>query len=259
VELTVDSRPRATRLARARPWVAVIVAAIIFALIPVLGLKLFFVVPLIGLVLAAGAPPDYVADARTVDRRPRNLVLGIVVLICVAVVVLQPQLILWLVVTFGVDAAGLVVAIIAVASLALPLAMADSTAAIKDMPQSRVVLTRRNLILCLTVAVTVAVWYAGPGLSYLAIAALVVGLPIPLALSRLLAARRDRLELGLLRQPFSLGAARAVPTLAAPRSRGNLLPHRLQFLNMLVLCGLLAFTLFTGAYDAAAFGRETPS
>jgi len=245
VELTVDSRPRATRLARARPWVAVIVAAIIFALIPVLGLQLFFVVPLIGLVLAAGGPPDYVADAKTVDRRPRNLVLGIVVLICVALVVLQPQLILWLVVTFGIDAAGLVVAIIAVASLALPLAMADSTAVIKDMPQSRVVLTRRNLILCLTVAVTVAVWYAGPGLSYLAIAALVVGLPIPLALSRLLAARRDRLDLGLLRQPFSMGAARAMPALAAPQSRGNLLPHRLQFLNMLVLCGLLAFTLFT--------------
>ena len=238
MELTVDSRPRATRLARARPWVAVIVAAIIFALIPVLGLQLFFVVPLIGLVLAAGAPPDYVVDAKTVDRRPRNFVLGIVVLICVALVVVQPQLTLWLVVMFGVDAAGLVVAIIAVAPLALPLAMADSTAPIKDLPQSRVVLTRRNLMLCVTVAVTVAVWYAGPGLSYLAIAALVVGLPIPLALSRLLAARRDRLELGLLRQPLG----------------GNLLPHRLQFLNMLVLCGLLAFTLFTGAYDAAAFG-----
>jgi hypothetical protein len=141
-------------------------------------------------------------------------------------------------VIFGVNAAGLVVAIIAVAPLALPLAMADSTAPIKDLPQSRVALTRRNLMLCVTVAVIVAVWYAGPGLSYLAIAALVVGLPIPLALSRLLAARRDRLELGLLRQ--SLG--------------GNLLPYRLQFLNMLVLCGLLAFTLFTGAYDAAAFG-----
>jgi hypothetical protein len=52
-------------------------------------------------VIAAGARPDYVADAKTVDRRPRNLVLGIVVLICVALVVLQPQLILWLVVTFG--------------------------------------------------------------------------------------------------------------------------------------------------------------
>jgi len=116
--------------------------------------------------------------------------------------------------------------------------MADSTSPINDLPQSRVVLTRRNLTLCLTVAVTVALWYVGPGLSYLTIAAVIVGLPIPLALSRLLAARRGRLELGLLRQPL----------------HGNLLAHRLQFLNMLMLCTLLAFTMFTGAYDAAAFG-----
>jgi hypothetical protein len=101
-----------------------------------------------------------------------------------------------------------------------------------------VVLTRRNLLLCLTAAVTVATWYAGPGLSYLPIAALIIVLPIPLALSRLLAARRGRLEVGLLRQPF----------------RRGLLPHRLQFLNMLLLCALLASTLLTGAYSPAAFG-----
>ncbi|MET0418946.1 MAG: hypothetical protein ABW022_23270, partial [Actinoplanes sp.] len=215
-----------------------IVAGIIFAVIPLIGLQLFLVAPLIGLALAAGAPADYVADAKPVDRRPRNVVLGIVVLICVVTVVLQPHLTRWLVVLFGLDAAGLVLAIIAVVAAALPLAMADSAAPIKDLPQSRLVLTRRNLILCLTVAVTVALWYAGPGLSYLPIAALVVGLPIPLALSRLLAARRNRLELRLLRQPL----------------HSDLLLHRLQFLNMLVLCGLLVSTLFTGAYDAAAFG-----
>ena len=77
-----------------------------------------------------------------------------------------------------------------------------------------------------------------PGLSYLPIAALVVVLPIPLAVSRLLAARHDRLELGLLRHPLL----------------ANLLPHRLQLLNVLLLCGLLAFTLGTGAYDRVAFG-----
>jgi hypothetical protein len=81
----------------------------------------------------------------------------------------------------------------------------------------------------------VAEWYAGPGLSFLAIAAFVLMLPVPLALSRLLAARRGRLELGLLRQP--LGA--------------NLLPQRIQFLNVLLLCGLLASALFSGAYHAA--------
>ena len=73
-------------------------------------------------------------------------------------------------------------------------------------------------------------------MSYLSIAALIVGLPIPLALSRLLAARRGRLELGLVRQPL----------------RRNLVFHRLQLFNVLMLCGLLAGTVFTGAYDASA-------
>lgn len=238
MQITTDSRTPTRLLARARPWLAVIVAAIIFALIPVVGLPLFFALPLIGLALAAGSPPDYIADAKTVARRPRNVILGIVVVLCLVVTVLQPHLTLLLVLVFGLDAADLVVSLIAVAALALPLAMADSGKLIRDLPHSRPVLTRRNLILCLTVAVTVATWYAGPGLSYLPIAALVIGLPVPLVLSRLLAARHDRLQLGLLHNP----------------PRGNLLMHWLQFGNMLVLCGLLASTLFTGAYDAAAFG-----
>lgn len=48
------------------------------------------------------------------------------ILICLAGMVLQPQLALWLVVLFGLDAAGLVVSLITVAALALPLAMTDS-------------------------------------------------------------------------------------------------------------------------------------
>jgi Peptidase family M23 len=223
-------------MTRARPWIAVIGAAIVFAaLIFLFGLPWFYALPLIGVALAAGAPPDYVADAKPVARRPRNLVIGIVVLILLAVVVLQPQLNRWLVGLFGLEIAGLVVMLVAVAALALPLLMADSANPIKGLPENRLVLTRRNLMLCLTVAVTVAEWYAGPGLSFLAIAAFVLVLPVPLALSRLLAARRGRLEFGLLRQP--LGA--------------NLLPHRIQFLNVLLLCGLLASALFTGAYHAA--------
>jgi peptidase M23-like protein len=116
--------------------------------------------------------------------------------------------------------------------------MADAALPIRELPSGRVVVTRRNLLLCVTAAVTVAVWYAGPGLSYAPIAALVVGLPIPLALSRILAGRRGRLELELLRRPFHRG----------------LLPQQLQFLNVLLLCGLLVASLFTGAYDAVAFG-----
>jgi hypothetical protein len=69
MRVTVDSPPQVRRFTRVRPWLTVIVAAIIFALIPLVSLQLLFVVPLIGLTLAAGAPPDYVADAKTVDRR----------------------------------------------------------------------------------------------------------------------------------------------------------------------------------------------
>jgi hypothetical protein len=215
----------------------VIVAAIIFALIPLLGLQLFLVVPLIGLVLALGAPPDYVSNAKAVTKRRRNLVLGVAVLVCIAVLILQPQLTLVMLRLFGLDVAGLVIALIAVTALALPLAMADSALPITELPSSRVVVTRRNLLLCLTAAVTVAVWYTGPGLSYLPIAALVIGLPVPIVLSRLLAWRRSRLEFNLLRHPF----------------HRSLLPQQLQFLNVLLLCGLLVATLFTGAYAAVAF------
>jgi hypothetical protein len=58
----------------------VTVAVIILALIPLIGLQLFLAVPLIGLALTAGTPPDYVTDAKPVDRRPRNIVLGVVIL-----------------------------------------------------------------------------------------------------------------------------------------------------------------------------------
>lgn len=158
MQVTADSRPRVSLLARARPWVAVIIAAIIFALIPLIGLQLIFVLPPIGLALAAGAPPDYVPDAKPVDRRPRNVILGILVLICLAITVLQPQLTLWIVALFGLDGAGLAVALIPIAALAL-----------RGSDRGYLVCRSRT--------------------SYLPIAAFIVGLPIPLVLSRLLAAR----------------------------------------------------------------------
>lgn len=49
-------------MTRARPWVALIATAIVFALVPLIGLPLFYALPLIGLSLAAASPPDYVAD-----------------------------------------------------------------------------------------------------------------------------------------------------------------------------------------------------
>jgi hypothetical protein len=234
-------RPTVGRLslvARLRPWVAVVLAAAVFALVPLIGLPLWYALPLIGLVLAFGVPADYGSVARPIAPRPRNVVIGALVLVCLAFLVTKPQLMLPLVLLVGLDAVDLAAVLVAVATLILPLAMADSPSLIDSLPQSRPVLTRRNLMLCLTVAVSVAVWYAGPGLSFLPIAILVLGLPIPLVISRLLAARRNRLESGLLRKPMGAGLGW----------------HRLQLVNMLLLCFLLAFAiLFTGAYDATTF------
>ena len=126
------------------------------------------------------------------------------------------------------------VALVAVAALAVG-DSADSATPIRDLPGSRLGFTRRALDAVPDRGRDRGPWAAVPGQSFLAIAALVLGLPIPLALSRLLAGRRGRLEFGLLRQPLG----------------GNLLPHRLQFLNVLLVCVLLASTLFTGAYYAA--------
>lgn len=72
MQVTTDSQPPTRLLTRIRPWLAVIVAAIIFTLIPVVGLPLFFALPLIGLALAAGSPPDYVVDAKTVADPTRS-------------------------------------------------------------------------------------------------------------------------------------------------------------------------------------------
>ena len=88
----------------------------------------------------------------------------------------------------------------------------------------------------MTVLVTVGIWYGGPGLSFLPISVLVILLPVFVAISRLVAARRGQLGQSLLRTPLGPGLA----------------PQRLQLVNVLLLCGLLALTLGTGTYDAAA-------
>ena len=98
------------------------------------------------------------------------------------------------------------------------------------MPTRWFLLTRRNLILSINVLVIVANWYGDRGLSFLPIAALVLGLPLLIGFSRVIAARRQRLEYGLLHQPL----------------RAGLGPHRLQLANVMLLCALLALTLTTG-------------
>jgi hypothetical protein len=70
VQLGVDPGRKIPLTARMRPWIAFVAAVIIFALIPIIGLPPFLALPLIGLALVLGAPPDYVADAKVVAPRP---------------------------------------------------------------------------------------------------------------------------------------------------------------------------------------------
>ena len=66
-----------TRSSRVRPWIALAAAAIVFAG-GLLGILPFIVaLPVIGVVLALGSPPDYVGAARPVAYRPRNQLLGV--------------------------------------------------------------------------------------------------------------------------------------------------------------------------------------
>jgi hypothetical protein len=232
-EIDAGRRPVA-RTSRVRPWIALAAVAVVFASGLLGVLPFIFVLPMVGVVLAFGSPPDRVAEARPIAWRRRNAVLGAVLVAALAVVVAQPQLSLPLVTLFGLDGSGLAVTCFAVIALALPLAMADAPT--EAPPSSWFLLTRRNLILSLTVLVVVADWYGGRGLSLVPIGVLVICLPLLIGFSRLVAARRQRLEYGLLRQPL----------------RSGLGPQRLQLANVILLCGLLALTLPTGVYDPVA-------
>jgi Peptidase family M23 len=230
---STDLRP-AARTSRVRLWIALAAAAMVFG-VGLLGVLPFILdLPVIGVVLAFGSPPDHVPHARPIARRPRNAVIGVALVAALAVVVGQPQLSLPLVTLFGLDGSGLAVTCLAVVALALPLAMADAKT---DKPQTGwFLLTRRNLILSLTVLVVVADWYGARGLSLLPIAVLVLSLPLIIGFSRLVAARRQRLEYGLLRRPF----------------RAGLGPQRLQLANVILLCALLALTVYVGVYNPVA-------
>ncbi len=220
--------------ARLRPWIALVVAVALFTAVA-LGLAPFtYAAPVIGLVLALGAPADEVEPVRAITRGPRNVVLGAALVVALAAVVWQPQLTLPLVVLFGMNGSGLAVSLLAVVALAIPLAMA--VAPVDASATGRFLLARRNLILSLAVLVTVATWHGSQGHSFLPLAVFVIVLPLVIGVSRLVAGRRGRLEYGLLRAPL----------------RRRLVAQRLQLGNVVLFCALAAATVPTGAYAALA-------
>jgi hypothetical protein len=83
--------------------------------------------------------------------------------------------------------------------LALPLALQELAG---RGVEHRVALTRRSLIFGVMGLVTFAYIYRDRGMWFFALAAVYVVLPVVVAASRLWAARRGQLELGLLRYPL---------------------------------------------------------
>ena len=222
------------RGSRFRPWIASAAAGVLFAS----GLVSILPFILVAIGDRRGAGPwlptrPCRGTVRPIARRPRNAVLGVVLIAAMAVVTGQPQLGVPLVGLFGLDRSGLAVTCLAAVALALPLAMADAGSGASTT--GWFVLTRRNLTLSLTIFVIVPTWYGERGLSLVPIGVVVLILPPIIGFSRLVAARRRRLDYGLLRRPF----------------RAGLGPQLLQLANMALLCAML-IAVHAGVYNPVA-------
>jgi hypothetical protein len=231
VDTSSSTRP-AQRGRWVRPTAAIVAAVLAFALIPAGVLPILYAIPVIGLLLALGARPDKSAAARPLARSTRNIVIALLIGLAFAVVALQPQLLPVMVTLFDVEQLGLVATLLAVAVMALPLAMAESSTTLGDIPAERPVFTQRNVVLALIVMVTVATWYVTIGQSFVVLALLVLAMPLVLVVSRVWNVVHGRVRMGLRR---GSGAGSG--------------PYRLQLLNVLVLCVLLGVAMIPGTYD----------
>ncbi|MDP9493779.1 MAG: M23 family metallopeptidase [Actinomycetota bacterium] len=209
-------------------------AAAVVVIIGVVGaLPFLYALPLIGMLTAWSASPDVGSDARALSPGSGNRIIGSLVLASLAVVAFQGLLRRLLIISFGTDLPSEVVALLSVVVLALPVAMFDSTSQIADLPTDWMVASKRNLLLALTALVTVATWHATVGLSFVVLAALVLGLPMVLVASRLRHARHGVLELGFWRHPLSRGWGM----------------HRLQLLNIVLFVALMGLVALAGTFD----------
>jgi murein DD-endopeptidase MepM/ murein hydrolase activator NlpD len=117
--------------------------------------------------------------------------------------------------------------------IALPLAFRES---VDGAGRERVVaLTRRSIVLAVSALVVSVNLYFAYGKAFDALATACVVLPLALAVSRALNARRGRLELGLLRHPL----------------RRDVRPHLTQVLNIWLCAALLGAVLTVGGAHVA--------
>ena len=216
-----------------RPRLALTAAAVVFIVSVVGALPSLYALPLIGMLTAWSAGPDVGPDARALSPGSGNRIIGSLVLAALAVVAFQGLLRRLVIISFGTDLPSEVLALLSVVVLALPVAMFDSTNQIADLPTDRMVASKRNLLLALTALVTVATWHARVGLSFVILAALVLGLPMVLVASRIRHGRHGVLELGFWRHPLSRGWGM----------------HRLQLLNIVLFVTLVGLVALAGTFD----------
>ena len=187
----------------------------------VLGLGLDGLI-LFGVLLAFSTDPDEPGRTRSVVVTGRNL----------AVAAIMGVLFVWFW-RGHLDLTESTRMAIAGALVALPLALDQSAS---EAPSRRTIaLTRRSLVLATWALVIFVELYFANGKWLDASVALCVILPICLAASRALGARRGRIEFGLLRHPF----------------RRDLRPHLAQVLNIWLCCALIAGVLAAGAIHSA--------
>jgi len=226
-------RPPIGRLTKLRPRLALAGAAVVCVFSIIGALPSTYALPLVGVLTAWSAGPDIGPDARALSPGSRNRIIGSLVLAALAVVAFQGLLRRLLILSFGTDLPSEVLALLSVVVLALPVAMFDSTSQIADLPTDRMVASKRNLLLALTALVTVATWHATVGLSFVILAAVVLGLPVVLVASRIRYVRHGVLELGFWRHPLSRGWGM----------------HRLQLLNIVLFAALVGLVALAGTFD----------
>jgi pimeloyl-ACP methyl ester carboxylesterase len=187
----------------------------------VLGLGLDGLI-IFGVHLAFSADPDEPGRNRSVAFTQRNL----------AVAAIMGTLFVWFY-RGHLDLTETTRTAIAGALVALPLALDQSTSEAAN--RRTIALTTRSLILATWALVVFIELYHANGKWLDASIALCVILPICLAATRVMGARRGRIEFGLLRHPF----------------RRDLRAHLAQALNIWVCCALIAGILAAGAVHSA--------
>ena len=217
-------------------YVLALTAAGVVSAASVVGvLPSLYALPVIGMLTAWGAGPGGEAEVSDLVAGPRNWILGSLVLAALGVVALQDLVQRFLIISFGTDLPSVVLTSVSVAALALPVAMIETTSQVVDPPVARMVANRRNLLLSVTAFATVATWHATVGLSFVILAALVIGLPAIIVASRFLQGRREVLELGFWRHPLSPGHGL----------------YRFQLLNVVMFVVLMGWVVVAGTFDIA--------